>query len=139
MKPRILIYDKDQAITQQLFWTLCDHYDVVTANDLPTALRRAASHEPIVAVLDLNSPATFGSTDTGWRILEYVKNSVPKSRILGMTSEVVQETRDKYFHFGVDELLVKPFDTEQLLGFLRRLAPLRRLDGVESGSFKFCY
>ena len=139
MKPKILIFDKDQAITQQLFWTLCDYYDVVTANDLPTALRRAATHEPVVAVLDLNSPATFGSTDTGWRILEYVKSSVPKSRILGMTSEAVPETRDKYFLFGVDELLVKPFDTEQLLGFLRRLAPLRRLDGLESGAFKFCY
>ena len=70
MKPKILIYDKDQAITQQLFWTLCDYYDVVTANDLPTALRRAASHEPTVAVVELKSPASFGSADTGWRILE---------------------------------------------------------------------
>lgn len=139
MKPRVLIFDKDQAITQQLFWTLCDYYDVVTANDLPTALRRALTHEPLVAVLDLNSPPEFGSTDMGWRILEYVKSRIPKSRILGMTSEGVPETRHRYFDFGVDELLVKPFDTEQLLDFLRRLAPLRRLDGVESGTFKFCY
>ncbi len=104
MKPRILIYDKDQAITRQLFWTLCEDYDVVTANDL-----------------------------------QYVKTLFPKSRILGMTSEVFPKTKKKYLSLGVDELLDKPFDTEQLLDSLRRLAPLRSLDGIESGSFTACY
>ena len=41
MKPRILIVDDDDAITQQLFWTLCDDYDVMTANDMPTAISPA--------------------------------------------------------------------------------------------------
>ena len=38
MKPRILIVDDDSAITQQLYWTLCDEYDVITANDLQLSL-----------------------------------------------------------------------------------------------------
>ena len=46
MKPRILIVDDDEAITQQLFWTLSDDYDVVTANDMQTAVRRATIYEP---------------------------------------------------------------------------------------------
>ena len=139
MKPRILIYDKDQAITRQLFWTLCDNYDVVTANDLQTAVRRVAAYEPAVAVLDLNRPASPDSEDTGLRILLYVKDHFPKSRILGMTAEIFPETRQKYLKLGVDELLEKPFDTEQLLDFMRRLAPLRSLDAIESGSFTLCY
>ena len=138
MKPRILIYDKDQAITRQLFWTLCDSYDVVTANDLATAVRRAA-YEPAVAVLELNMPASPGSEDTGIRLLQYLKGQFPKSRILGMTAEIFPETKAKYLRLGVDELLDKPFDTQQLLDFLRRLAPLRSLDASESGAFTLCY
>ena len=138
MKPRILIFDSDHAITQQLFWTLCEDYDVVTANDLHTALRRAASYEPAVAIVDLSSEAA-GSVDTGLRVLEYVKSHLPKSRVLGMTSEGVPGTKKKYFRLGVDELLEKPFETEQLLDFLRRLAPIRSFDAIESGAFKLCY
>ncbi len=138
MKPRILIYDKDQAITRQLFWTLCDNYDVVTANDLQTAVRRAAAYEPAVAVLDLNTPAP-DSEDSGVRILQYLKSQFPKSRILGMTAEIFPESKQKYLSLGVDELIDKPFDTQQLLDFMRRLAPLRSLDALESGSFTLCY
>lgn len=138
LKPRILIYDKDQAITRQLFWTLCDTYDVVTANELQTALRRAAAYEPAVAVLDLNAPVAPGYEDAGVRILQYLKGHFPKSRILGMTVETVPETKGKYFSLGVDELLDKPFDTQQLLDLLRRLAPLRSFDAAESGSFTLC-
>ncbi|HEX4900083.1 MAG TPA: response regulator [Pyrinomonadaceae bacterium] len=139
MKPRILIYDRDQAITRQLFWTLCEEYDVVTANDLHTAMRRASAYEPAIAVLDLNSPAAPGYDDAGLRILQYLRSHFPKSRILGMTSEIFLDKKKKYLSLGVDELLDKPFDTQQLLDFLRRLAPLRSLDGIESGSFTLRY
>lgn len=139
LKPKILIFDKDPAITQQLFWTLCDYYDVVTANDYQTAVRRAAAYEPALAVLELNAPAVRGSADTGFRILDYLKSHLPKARVLGMTSDTFPDSKSKYRALGVDELLDKPFDTEQLLAFLRRLAPLRSLDGVESGAFRFCY
>jgi len=61
MKPRILIVDDDEAITQQLFWTLSDDYDVVTANDLPSAVRRVKVYEPAISILDLHLPPETGS------------------------------------------------------------------------------
>ena len=139
MKPRILIFDSDQAITQQLFWTLCEDYDVVTANDFQTALRRVSSYQPVLALVELNANAGNDSADTGLRILDYMKAHLPKSRILGMTAEVLPETKKNFFIRGVDELLDKPFDTQQLLDLLRRLAPLRSFDSTESGAFKLCY
>ena len=51
MKPRLLIVDDDVAVTQQLFWTLCDEYEVMTANDLQTAVRRATIYEPAVSIV----------------------------------------------------------------------------------------
>ena len=73
MKPNILIVDDDEAITQQLFWTLSDDYDVVTANDLASAVRRARVYEPVVSLLDLHLPPVLETPEVGLRVLEYLK------------------------------------------------------------------
>ncbi len=127
MKPRILVVDDDEAITQQLCWTLSDEYDVVTANDLATAVRRATIYEPAVSILDLHFPPESDSPDVGLRILEYIKSHVPESKVLIMTAANGRETREACFKNGADGFLVKPFDTEILLATMRRMAP-RRLE-----------
>jgi DNA-binding response OmpR family regulator len=123
MKPRILIVDDDTAITQQLFWTLSDDYDVVTANDMQTAVRRATVYEPAVSILDLNLTPEVESPEIGLRVLEYLKAHLPKSKILIITSASGSETRNTCFAMGADEFLDKPFDTEKLLTTMRRMAP----------------
>lgn len=127
MKPRILIVDDDEAITQQLFWTLSDDYEVVTANDMQTAVRRATIYEPNVSILDLHFPPETDSPNVGLRILEYIKAHVPESKVLVITGANGIETRKACYAVGADEFLGKPFDTEQLLATMRRMAP-RSLD-----------
>ncbi|HEV2883987.1 MAG TPA: response regulator [Pyrinomonadaceae bacterium] len=123
MKPRILVVDDDEAITQQLFWTLSDDYDVVTANDMQTAVRRVTTYEPAVSILDLHMPPETNSPEVGLRILEYIKAHVPESKVLVMTARNGVETREACYRFGADEFLDKPFDTEVLLAMMRRMAP----------------
>lgn len=127
MKPRILIVDDDESITQQLFWTLSDDYDVVTANDLPTAVRRATIYEPAVSILDLHLPPEVETPEVGLRILEYLKSHLPESKVLVMSSANGSETRKACYAVGADEFLDKPFETEKLLSMMRRMAP-RQLD-----------
>lgn len=127
MKPRILIVDDDEAITQQLFWTLSDDYDVVTANDLPSAVRRATIYEPAVSILDLHLPPEAESPEVGLRVLEYLKTHLPESKVVVITSSNGMETRKTCYAVGADEFLDKPFDTEKLLATMRRMAP-RSLD-----------
>lgn len=129
MKPRILIVDDDEAITQQLFWTLSDDYDVVTANDLPTAVRRARIYEPAVSILDLHLPPETESLEVGLRILEYLKSHLPESKVVVITSANGMDARNACYAVGADEFLDKPFDTEKLLATMRRMAP-RSLDVV---------
>lgn len=129
MKPRILIVDDDEAITQQLFWTLSDDYDVVTANDMQSAVRRARIYEPAVSILDLHLPPEVDSPEVGLRILEYLKLILPESKVLVITSANGIETRNACYAIGADEFLDKPFDTEKLLTTMRRIAP-RSLDLV---------
>jgi CheY-like chemotaxis protein len=123
MKPRILIVDDDEAITQQLFWTLSDDYDVVTANDLPSAVRRATVYEPAISILDLHLPPETGSPEVGLRILEYIKAHLPETKVLVMTSADASEVREECYAVGADEFLSKPFDTELLISTMRRMAP----------------
>ena len=128
MKPRVLIVDDDEAITQQLFWTLCDDYEVVTANDLQTAARRAKIYEPDEAILDLYFPPTADSPEVGLRILDYIKTHVPQSKVVVITSATDIGSQKACYARGAEEFFDKPFDTEKLLSTMRRLAPLRQLD-----------
>jgi DNA-binding NtrC family response regulator len=123
MKPRILIVDDDEAITQQLFWTLCSDYDVVTANDMQTAVRRATVYEPAVSILDLHLPPASDSPEIGLRIIEYIKAHVPESKVLVMSSAGGVEIQRACTAVGADGFLDKPFDTELLLSTMRRMAP----------------
>jgi DNA-binding NtrC family response regulator len=121
MKPNILIVDDDEAITQQLFWTLSDDYDVVTANDLASAVRRARVYEPVVSLLDLHLPPVLETPEVGLRVLEYLKRHLPASKVLVMTS--ARDIRTACHAAGADGFLAKPFDTEQLLATMRRMVP----------------
>ena len=129
MKPRVLVVDHDEAITRQLFWTLCDEYEVMTANDLQTAVRRATIYEPDVTILDLQARSS-NSPDAGMRILDYIRSRVPHSKVLVMTSASNIAIQKDCHALGVDQFLYKPFDTERLLAALRRLAPAQHLDAV---------
>lgn len=130
MKPKVLIVDDDVAIAQQLFWTLCDDYEVMTANDLPSALRRATIYEPQVSILDLHLPPTLDSAEAGLKILEFIKNRLPQSKVLIVSSDATAEMQQACFAGGADGFLDKPFEIEQLLSTVRRYAPERRLDAV---------
>jgi DNA-binding response OmpR family regulator len=123
VKPRILIVDDEEAITRQLFWSLCDDYDVLTANDLPTAVRRATAYEPELSILDLHLPPNADAPDIGLRILEYIKKNVPASKVLVITSANDVEAEKACYAGGADAFLPKPFDTEQLLAAMRRMTP----------------
>lgn len=128
MKPRVLIVDDDDAITQQLFWTLCDDYEVMTANDMPTAIRRATIYEPAVSIVDLHLPPAVESPAIGLRILEFIKTHVPAGKVLVVSSADGIETQKACYAAGADEFLDKPFETEALLASLRRMASQRALD-----------
>ena len=124
MKPRILIVDDDEAITRQLLWILTDDYDVVTANDMQTAVRHATIYEPAVSIVDLHLPPAVNSPEIGLRVMEYIKAHLPKSKVLVMTGIDGMREQKQCYSVGADAFLAKPFETEVLLSTMRRMAPL---------------
>jgi len=128
MKPRILIVDDDSAITQQLYWTLSDEYDVITANDMQTAIRRATFYKPDISILDLHMPPEKNSPASGLRLLEYIKGHLPQSRVLIMSSNSDIEVRKACFASGADGFFAKPFELEDMLASICKLTPVHRLE-----------
>jgi DNA-binding NtrC family response regulator len=126
-KPKVLIVDDDVAITQQLFWTLCDEFEVMTANSLASAIRRATIYEPDIAILDLHLPPTLDAPDTSLRILDYVKSHLPASKVFVASSDPSVETRKDCLRRGADGFFDKPLDVEGLLSTVRRTAVAARL------------
>ncbi|HZT57180.1 MAG TPA: response regulator [Pyrinomonadaceae bacterium] len=126
-KPKVLIVDDDVAITRQLFWTLCDDFEVMTANDLSSAIRRATIYEPDTVVLDLHLPPTLDAPDAGLRVLDYVKRHLPTSKVFVASSDPSIEIRKNCIRRGADDFFDKPLDVERLLSTVRRTALARRL------------
>ena len=127
MKPRILIVDDDSTITQQLYWTLCEEYDVVTANDMQTAIRRATFYKPDVSILDLQMPPERNSPASGMRVLEFIKGHETQSKVLIMSSNSESDVREACMAAGADGFFAKPFNIEDLLASICRLIPVHRL------------
>lgn len=128
MKRRILIVDDDSTITQQLYWTLCDEFDVVTANDLQTAIRRATFYKPDISILDLQMPPEKDSPATGMRLLEYIKGHLSHSKVLIMSSNSASDVRSACLDAGADGFFAKPFAIEEMLASICRLMPVHRLE-----------
>ena len=128
MKPLILIVDDDSQITQQLYWSLCDEYDVITANDLQTAIRRATFYKPDISILDLQMPPEKDSPASGLQLLEYIKGQLANARVLIMSSNSTPETRRACFAAGADGFFAKPFEIQDMLASICKLSPLHRLE-----------
>ncbi len=120
MKPKVLIVDDDAAITQQLFWMLCDDYEVTTANDLASAIRRTTIYEPAIVLLDLNLPPTLDAPDSGMRILEYIKGHFAAAKVFIISSALNGETQRACIEGGADGFFSKPLEIENLLATVRR-------------------
>jgi DNA-binding response OmpR family regulator len=127
MKRRILIVDDDSTITQQLYWTLCEEYDVVTANDFPTAIRRATFYKPDISILDLQMPPDR-DTSAGMRLLEFLKGHLAHSKVLIMTSYSTPEVQKSCLDAGADGFFAKPFAIEDMLASICRLMPVHGLE-----------
>ena len=121
-KRKVLIVDDDAAITEQLYWTLCDEFEVLTANDLSTALRRATIYEPDILILDLHLPPTPDALDTGLRILDFVKVRRPAPKIFIMSAAAGIGVEKACYQHGADFFIGKPLDIERLLSAVRRAA-----------------
>ena len=118
----VLVVDDERALVGMVASLLGEEgYEIVTAYDGETALRRHAEESPDLVILDRKLPKISGD-DVCKRIR--ASSSTP---ILMLTGERGADERAKLLDLGADDYLEKPFSGRELRSrvraLLRRAAP----------------
>lgn len=117
---RILAVDDTRALLNMLKACLeKGGHEVVTAADGAEAMDKLRKHRPDLVITDLNMPRMNG--------LEFIEAArrEPEGRALPMlllTTETAQELKDRAREVKATGWLTKPFDPDQILGLVARLA-----------------
>ena len=115
----VLIVDDDRALVGMVASLLgAEGYDLLTAYDGETALRRHAEELPDLVILDRRLPKMSGD-----EICKRIR-AVAQTPILMLTGESGADERAKLLDLGADDYLEKPFGRKELLARVRAL--LRR-------------
>ena len=121
----VLIVDDDRAMVGMVAALLgAEGYDLLTAYDGETALRRHAEEAPDLVILDRRLPKLSGD-----EICRRIR-ATSRTPILMLTGEKGEDERVKLLDLGADDYLEKPFGRKELLARVRAL--LRRAPPAEA-------
>jgi len=121
----VLVVDDERALVGMVASLLGeDGYEVVTAYDGETALRRHAEESPDLVILDRKLPRL-----TGDEVCRRIR-AISSTPILMLTGEKGSDERARLLDLGADDYLEKPFSRKELSArvraLLRRAAPAAR-------------
>ncbi len=119
MSKKILIVDDSSTVRQQLNFTLSkDGFTVVEAEDGVDGLSKSAANPDIVVIIsDVNMPNMNG--------LDFLKNIKEKgvtAPVIMLTTEGSADLIAKAKSYGAKGWMVKPFNPEQLIAAVKKLA-----------------
>jgi len=123
MSARILVVDDIEANVRLLEARLtAEYYEVLTANDGPTALAVAAKEKPDIVLLDVMMPGM-----DGFQVCRRLKDD-PETRhipVVLVTALDGRGDRIAGLEAGADEFLTKPIDDVMLFARVRSLTRLK--------------
>jgi two-component system OmpR family response regulator len=130
--PRILIVEDEAALAEGLKFNFeQEGYDVLLAEDGPTALKFVEDSEPPpdVVVLDIMLPSM-----SGYEVCRQIRESNQTLPILVLSARTLSEDKAQAFDVGTDQYMTKPFALPELLSRVRNLLDRRRPVPSESPS-----
>lgn len=127
-KPRILIVDDDDEVRTQMKWALNPHYDVLLAEDRPSALQVLSEAKPSVVTLDLGLPPSPGDTREGFLALADLLQSDPLLKVLVITGQGERENGMEAIGQGAFDFFAKPVNIDELKVVLDRAIYVQQLE-----------
>jgi DNA-binding response OmpR family regulator len=120
MTARVLVVDDDDVIRQLITVNLeLEGFEVHTATDGEDCLAKVKQVNPDVVTLDVMMPRLDG-WDTAARLREDPDTAHLKLVLLSARAQEADKARGE--GIGVDAYLTKPFDPDELVETVRRLA-----------------
>jgi CheY-like chemotaxis protein len=119
---RVLVVDDDDVIRQLISVNLeLEGFEVATAVDGQDCLDKVREVDPVVVTLDIMMPRMDG-WEAASRLREDPETSGVKVVLLSARAQEADLQRGS--RIGVDAYLTKPFDPDELIATVRRLAGL---------------
>ncbi len=126
---KILVVDDEPHIRQALRAALeSDNYLVMEAENGKDAVEKAKSFKPALVILDVRMPVMDGLQAA----IEIKYDEVLKNiKVIFLTAQADEDTRNYGFGFGAEMYLTKPFQVDDLLA---RVAKLLRPHGADTAA-----
>jgi len=122
-RPRIVVADDESSARSGLGTLLRDEgFEVILAEDGPTALMRVQESNPDVLVTDLRMPGMDGI-----ELLRKAREVDPELVVVLMTAFAEVETAVRAMQEGAEHYLTKPLQIDELVLVLRRALERRNL------------
>lgn len=108
-----MLVEDDPGVREQLQWYFED-YDVITAEDMKSAVSQFRKHDPHVVVLDLGLPPDPEGVDEGFRTLGELLHLNPHAKVIVITGNADQGSAVRAVGQGAYDFYNKPIDVDTL-------------------------
>ena len=128
MKPLLLIVDDDEAIRGQLRWTLLQDFEVVEADDRPSAVAAFTAQRPELVLLDLGLPPHPGTPEEGLQLITDLLAIDSSAKLLVISGQGEKENAVRAIGNGAYDFFCKPVDVLELKAIVTRALQVGRLE-----------
>lgn len=125
---RILLVDDDENVLELLsLYFSKGGFDIITARDGNSALRKVKEERPQLIVLDVMLPEP-----NGWEVLKTLRQGGDATPVIMLTAKSEDYDKILGLEMGADDYVAKPFNPQEVVA--RARAVLRRLGREEPGA-----
>ena len=127
-KTRILIIDDEEDIRTQMKWALSPDYEVLEAEDRPSALAIFDGGPPPLVTLDLGLPPHSQAVEEGFRLLDEILQRDGGTKVIVITGREERQHALDAIARGAYDYFSKPIEIEELKITLRRALHVHQLE-----------
>jgi two-component system NtrC family response regulator len=127
-KPKILIVDDNHELRSQMMWALNSYYDVLLAEDRPSAIQMVKDRKPTAVTLDLGLPPSAGDTTEGFLALADMLQIDPFLKVLVVTGQGEKQNGIEAIGQGAYDFFCKPVSIDELKVVLDRAILVQDLE-----------
>ncbi len=121
MDKKILIIDDEKDLIEVLSFRLQSYgYQVISATDGESGLKKVKSEQPNLIILDLMMPNMDGYEVARRLKADALSSSIP---VIVLTAAVTPDLSNKISRLNVSGYLIKPFEPEALLEAIKKFIP----------------
>jgi two-component system NtrC family response regulator len=127
-KPKLLVIDDEEAIRNQMRWALIDEYEVLLAEDRPSAVLVMKQERPELVALDLGLPPAPRDAEEGLRTLSELLAVDRQAKVIIITGNHDRANALRAVEQGAFDFFAKPADLQEVRVVLKRALRLSQLE-----------